>query len=98
MRGIRAWSAVARLRRAVVENSRSGDAGEVVVSARPNWRERDRSGCAGAGRRVSSSARDAGGGGRWASGRRRSRSVRPSRRGCAAGVTVRLVRRPAGAA
>ncbi len=72
----------------MVEGVRLGSEGEVMVSARPNWRERDRCGVCrrrspgfdlGEGRRP--------GGARWISARR-SRSLRPRRRGCAAGVTV----------
>ena len=44
MRGIRVWAQLLGLRRAVIEDVRIGDEGEVVVSARPDWRERDRCG------------------------------------------------------
>ncbi len=44
MRGIRVWARLLGLRRAVIEGVRIGSEGEVVVSARPNWRERDRCG------------------------------------------------------
>ena len=44
MRGIRVWARLVGLRRAVVEDVRLGGEGEVIVSARPNWRERDRCG------------------------------------------------------
>ena len=44
MRGTRVWARLFGLRRAVVEDVRIGDQGEVVVAARPNWRERDRCG------------------------------------------------------
>ena len=44
MRGIRVWARLVGLRRAVVEDVRIGDEGEVIVSARPVWRERDRCG------------------------------------------------------
>ena len=44
MRGIRVWARLVGLRRAVVEDVRIGSEGEVVVSARPGWRERDRCG------------------------------------------------------
>ena len=44
MRGIRVWARLLGLRRAVVEDVRIGEAGEVVVAARPDWRERDRCG------------------------------------------------------
>lgn len=44
MRGIRVWARLFGLRRAIVEDVWIGDEGEVVVSARPDWRERDRCG------------------------------------------------------
>ena len=44
MRGIRVWARLLGLRRAVIEDVWVGDAGEVVVAARPDWRERDRCG------------------------------------------------------
>ena len=44
MRGIRVWARLLGLRRAVVEGVRMGVEGEVIVSVRPNWRERDRCG------------------------------------------------------
>src|SRR5450631_8734 len=44
MRGIRVWARLVGLRRAVVEDVRLGSEGEVIVSARPGWRERDRCG------------------------------------------------------
>jgi transposase len=44
MRGIRVWARLLGLRRAVVEGVRIGSEGEVVVCARPVWRERDRCG------------------------------------------------------
>jgi len=44
VRGIRVWARLVGLRRAVVEDVRIGDEGEVIVSARPVWRERDRCG------------------------------------------------------
>ncbi len=44
MRGIRVWTRLLGLRRAVIEDVRVGDEGEVVVAARPGWRERDRCG------------------------------------------------------
>jgi len=44
VRGIRVWAQLLGLRRAVIEDVRIGDEGEVVVSARPDWRERDRCG------------------------------------------------------
>jgi transposase len=44
VRGIRVWARLVGLRRAVVENVRMGIEGEVIVSVRPGWRERDRCG------------------------------------------------------
>jgi transposase len=44
VRGIRVWARLLGLRRAVVEDVWIGDEGEVVVAARPSWRERDRCG------------------------------------------------------
>jgi transposase len=44
VRGIRVWARLLGLRRAVVEDVWVGERGEVVVAARPNWRERDRCG------------------------------------------------------
>ena len=44
MRGIRVWARLLGLRRAVVEDVRIGSEGEVIVSVRPGWRERDRCG------------------------------------------------------
>lgn len=44
MRGIRVWARLFGLRGAVVEDVRIGDDGEVVLSVRPGWRERDRCG------------------------------------------------------
>ena len=44
MRGIRVWARLLGLRRAVVEDVRIGSEGEVIVSVRPVWRERDRCG------------------------------------------------------
>ena len=44
MRGIRVWARLVGLQRAVVEGVWIGDEGEVVVAARPSWRERDRCG------------------------------------------------------
>jgi transposase len=44
VRGTRVWAGLLGLRRVVVEEVRIGDQGEVVVAARPNWRERDRCG------------------------------------------------------
>ena len=47
MRQARVWARLLGLQRAVVEDVRIGDEGEIVVSARPNWRERDRCGVCG---------------------------------------------------
>jgi transposase len=44
VRGIRVWARLLGLRRAVIEDVWVGEWGEVVVSARPDWRERDRCG------------------------------------------------------
>jgi len=44
MRGIRVWARLFGLQRAVVEDVRIGNEGEVIVSVRPGWRERDRCG------------------------------------------------------
>jgi transposase len=44
MRGIRVWARLLGLRRAVVEGVRLGIEGEVIVSVRPGFRERDRCG------------------------------------------------------
>ncbi|MCA1679784.1 MAG: ISL3 family transposase [Actinobacteria bacterium] len=44
MRGTRVWARLLGLRRAVVEEVSIGSEGEVVVSVRPSWRERDRCG------------------------------------------------------
>ena len=44
MRGIRVWARLLGLRRAVVEDVTIGSEGEVIVSVRPGWRERDRCG------------------------------------------------------
>jgi transposase len=44
MRGIRVWARLLGLRRAAVEDVRMGNEGEVIVSARPGFRERDRCG------------------------------------------------------
>jgi transposase len=44
MRGIRVWARLRGLRRAVVEGVRIGIEGEVIASARPGFRERDRCG------------------------------------------------------
>jgi transposase len=44
VRGIRVWARLLGLRRAVIEDVWVGDEGEVVVAARPIWRERDRCG------------------------------------------------------
>jgi transposase len=44
VRGVRVWARLLGLRRAVIEDVWIGDEGEIVVAARPNWRERDRCG------------------------------------------------------
>jgi transposase len=44
VRGIRVWARLLGLRRAVIEDVFIGEAGEVVVAARPSWRERERCG------------------------------------------------------
>ncbi len=44
MRGIRVWARLFGLQRAVIEDVRIGNEGEVIVSVRPGWRERDRCG------------------------------------------------------
>jgi transposase len=44
VRGIRVWARLLGLQRAVVEDVRIGSEGEVIVSVRPGWRERDRCG------------------------------------------------------
>ena len=44
MRGTRVWARLLSLQRAVVEDVWIGDEGEIVVAARPGWRERDRCG------------------------------------------------------
>ena len=44
MRGTRVWGRLLGLRRAVVEGVRMGSEGEVVVTVRPAWHERDRCG------------------------------------------------------
>jgi transposase len=44
VRGIRVWARLVGLQRAVVEDVRIGIEGEVIVSVRPGWRERDRCG------------------------------------------------------
>jgi transposase len=44
VRGTRVWARLLGLQRAVVEEVWIGDEGEVVVAARPSWRERDRCG------------------------------------------------------
>jgi transposase len=44
VRGIRVWARLLGLRRAVIEDVWIGEEGEIVVVARPNWRERDRCG------------------------------------------------------
>ena len=47
MRQTRVWARLLGLQRAVVEDVQIGDEGDVVVSARPSWRERDRCGVCG---------------------------------------------------
>jgi transposase len=44
VRGIRVWARLLGLQRTVVEDVTVNDAGEVIVSVRPVWRERDRCG------------------------------------------------------
>jgi transposase len=44
VRGTRVWACLLGLARAVVEDVWIGDEGEIVVAARPSWRERDRCG------------------------------------------------------
>ena len=44
MRGTRVWACLLGLARAVVEDVWIGEEGEVVVAARPGWRQRDRCG------------------------------------------------------
>jgi transposase len=44
VRGTRVWVRLLGLQRAVIEDVWVGDDGEVVVAARPSWRERDRCG------------------------------------------------------
>jgi transposase len=44
VRGIRVWARLLGLQRAVVEKVWIGDEAEIVVAARPAWRERDRCG------------------------------------------------------
>jgi transposase len=44
VRGTRVWARLLGLQRAVIEDVWVGDEGEVVVAARPVWRERDRCG------------------------------------------------------
>jgi transposase len=44
VRGTRVWARLLSLQRAVVEDVWVGDEGEIVVAARPGWRERDRCG------------------------------------------------------
>jgi transposase len=44
VRGTRVWARLLGLQRAVVEDVRLGGEGEVIVAARPAWRERDRCG------------------------------------------------------
>jgi transposase len=44
VRGIRVWARLLGLQRAVVEDVRIGSEGEVIVSVRPGFKERDRCG------------------------------------------------------
>ena len=44
MRATRVWARLLGLQRAVVEDVQIGTEGEIVVAARPSWRERDRCG------------------------------------------------------
>jgi transposase len=44
VRSIRVWAGLLGLQRTVVEDVTTGNEGEVVVSVRPGWRERDRCG------------------------------------------------------
>ena len=44
MRGIRVWARLVGLQRTVVADVRMGSEGEVIVSVRPGFRERDRCG------------------------------------------------------
>ena len=44
MRSTRLWARLLGLTRAVIEDVKIGTEGEVIVCARPNWRERDRCG------------------------------------------------------
>jgi transposase len=44
VRGIRVWARLLGLKQAVIEDVWMGSEGEVVVAARPGWRERDRCG------------------------------------------------------
>jgi transposase len=44
VRGIRVWARLLGLQRTVVEDVRMGSEGQVIVSVRPSWRERDRCG------------------------------------------------------
>ncbi|MCP9492001.1 MAG: ISL3 family transposase [Solirubrobacteraceae bacterium MAG38_C4-C5] len=44
MRGTRVWAGLLGLQRAVVEDVGVSEEGEIVVAARPGWRERDRCG------------------------------------------------------
>jgi transposase len=57
VRRVTVWARLLGLRRAVIEDVGIGEEGEVVVAARPNWREWVAAGSVGAGRRVSTSAR-----------------------------------------
>ena len=62
MRGVRVWARLFGLRRAVIEDVWIGERGEVVVAARPGWRERDRCGIC---RRRSPGADQGAGRRRW---------------------------------
>jgi transposase len=44
MRGIKVWAGLLGLLRVAVEGVTAGSEGEVIVSVRPGWRERDRCG------------------------------------------------------
>ena len=44
MRATRVWARLLGLQRAVLEDVQIGTEGEIVVAARPSWRERDRCG------------------------------------------------------
>ena len=44
MRAIRVWAGLLGLQRTVLEQVTTGSEGELIVSVRPSWRERDRCG------------------------------------------------------